>query len=332
MGIDLTKVFKSDDSTVKPSVSALVVFAHPDETVTTSIRDAIQQAGFAVDRVQKSDEGETVVYAQGTQKGETTVVRLSDQMLVSVVGLKTPDGWAGEMVEHLGFYPDLKTATSTLQDQMQLVAKSETPQEDATAVLTSYASYLDQLLILPSACFKADEAVSAIIKKCSCEEQDDKDDDKEEAEKGEKKAKNPAAEAIKEETEADKKKRAKNHPPAEMAPPDEDDDQKPPPDEAQKADFEGMMTALKGMEARTTAQLTALSQKLETVASEQATHKKTLDGVVEKADTFENTLKATVTAVPTAEDRPSGVVRMRVQKDDDPRTGNFDTAFLRRRK
>jgi hypothetical protein len=86
------------------------------------------------------------------------------------------------------------------------------------------------------------------------------------------------------------------------------------------------------MEERTTAQFTGLTQKLETVASEQAAQKKVLDGVVQKADTLDTTLKATVTAHPVPEDRPTGPARMRVQKDDDPRTGAFDTAFLRRRK
>jgi hypothetical protein len=93
-----------------------------------------------------------------------------------------------------------------------------------------------------------------------------------------------------------------------------------------------LFAALKGMEERTTAQLTGLTQKVEAVVSEQAEQKKTLDGVVQKADTLSTTLKTTVTAAPASDDRPAGP-RMRVEKkDEDPRTGNFDTAFLRRRR
>jgi hypothetical protein len=322
MGIDLTKVFKSDD-TGKPYVSALVVFAQKDEAVGTQVQDAIKAQGFTTDRVQKSDAGETLVFSQSDQKGDTQIVRLSDHLLVNVGGLRMPGGWVGEMIEEHGFFPDLNMAAEALRDQTLIVAKSDTPQADATAMLGSYAAYLDQMAVLPTACYKLDEVITEIIQKCSCE------DKKEETEKGELRTGNPAAEAIKEETEYDKKKRAKGHPPAEMAPKDEEDDQKPPPpeEEARKSD-DAILTALSGLKDT----LAGLSQKLETVVTEQGEQKKVLDEVVQKTDTFSKTLKETVTAPPVSEDRPSST-RMRIQKaDDDPRTGNFDTAFLRKRR
>ena len=343
MGIDLTQVFKSDDTAAKPYVSALVVFAQKDEAVGTQVQDAIKAHGFKTDVVQKSDEGETLVYAQGAQQKDTSIVRLSDQTLVSVGGLKIPEGWVGDLIEEHGFFPDLHMATEQMHQRMQdIVAKSDTPQADAEATLTSYAEYLNQMVVLPTACFKLDEAIGDIIKKCSCEDEDtveDEDDDKDEVEKDDKdtvkkssdehtghQKTNPAKEAVKEETAADKKKRVKSHAPAEMAPKDEDDDQKPPPEEVMKSG--DLLKALKGIEKS----VTGLAAKLETVVTEQAEQKKTLDGVVEKADTLNTTLKSTVTAPPMSEDRPANT-RMRVQKqDDDPRTGNFDTAFLRRRR
>jgi hypothetical protein len=320
MGIDLTKVFKSDN-TGKPYVSALVVFAQKNEAAGTQIHDAIKAHGFTTERVQKSDEGETLVFAQADQSGETQIVRLSDQMLVNVSGLKMPAGWMGEMIEQQSFFPDLKLATEALYEQVALVSKSDTPQEDASAVLGSYAAYLDQMVILPSACFKLDEVINEIVRKCSCEETE-----KGEVKPGETPAKNPAAEAIKEESEADKKKRAANHPPAEMAPKDEEDDQKPPPDETYKAE---VLAALSGLKDT----ITSLSTKVEAVATEQGEQKKVLDEVVKKADTLNETLESTVSAPPVSPDRPAHSTRMRVdKKDDDPRTGTFDTAFLRRRK
>jgi hypothetical protein len=341
MGIDLTGVFKSDD-TAKPYVSALVVFAQKDEAAAKEVAEAIKTHGFKTDRVQKSDEGETLVYAQTDQPKDTQVIRLSEQTLISVANLKTPNGWLGDMVEEHGFFPDLKTATAALFDRVAEVSKSDTPQADAQAVLTSYAEYLNQMLVLPTAAYALDEAIAEIVKKCACV--DEKDEKKE---------------AVTKESEEERKKRIKDHPPSEMAPVDEEDDQKPPPDAVEKADKkpevkdvkkkdepkkdeakkdepvkkadpkpdDAILTALKGIEST----VKGLAEKLDTVVAEQGEQKKVLDGVVQKADTLSTTLKATVTAVPAAEDRPAST-RMRVQKDDDPRTGNFDTAFLRRRK
>lgn len=313
MGIDLTKVFKSDQP-VKPHVSALVVFAHKNEAVAKEIEEAITAHGFSTDRVQKSDEGETLVFAQGDQSAETHVVRLSDQTLVSVGGLRVPEGWVGEWIEKHGFFPDVAMATSALHAQAQeLVTKSENPQADAEALLTSYADYFTQIIQLPTACFKLDDAITAIIKKCSCEEKKDEKKD----------------EVVKEspEDEEARKKRIASQPPAETTVADEDADQQQP-EGVVKADVAAILTTLKGIEERTT----SMAAKLETVATEQAAQKIVLDGVVQKAETLTTTLKTTVTAVPVAEDRPAGP-RMRTQKsEDDPRSGNFDTAFLRRRR
>lgn len=351
MGIDLMRVFKGDDTVkVKPSVSALVVFAHKDEDVKTLMQEAIKKEGFAVDRVQKSDEGETMVYSQGDQPKEAMVVRLGDHVLASVAGFTVPQGWVGDLVEEHGFFPDLKMATAALYDQLVSVSKSETPQADAKEMLGSFGQYLDQMMVLPAACFTLDEALGDIVRKAdgdpdAAEDTDDEDDadesDDDADETDEADAETPAEEvqktddkAKKGETEEEKKKkRLKKHPPSEMAPVDEEDDQKPPPDEVTKSDQspdfqQAVMSALTGLKDSTT----ALATKIEAVATEQATQKKTLDAVVQKADTLGATLKSTVIAPPVSEDRPAGAARMRVQKDEDPRTGNFDTAFLRRRR
>jgi hypothetical protein len=312
MGIDLTKVFKSENTT-KPYVSALVVFAQKNEAAGNQVQDAIKKHGFAIDRVQKSDDGETLVYTQKDAIGDTHVVRLSDQMLVTVGGLQTPEGWVGKMVEEHGFFPDLKLATAALHEEMAVVAKSDSPQEDAQTALENYGAYLEQMFVLPSNIYALDEAVVDIVQKCSCEEKKDGVKD----------------EVVKEETEEEKakKKRVKAHPPAEMAPADEDADQEPPPpdEDVKKAEESAILTALKDIGTT----VTGLSTKLETVVTEQASQKKVLDEVVQKTDTLGTKLGTTLTAPPVSEDRPAPA-RMRVQKDEDPRTGNFDTAFLRR--
>jgi hypothetical protein len=337
MGIDLTKVFKSENAE-KPYVSALVVFAQKDEAAASQVTDAIRAHGFSVNRVQKSDNGETLVYAQTDQPKDITIVRLSDQVLVNVANLQTPSGWVGEMVKEHGFFPDLKTATAAMYEQVVAVSKAEDPQEEAKAALTSYGEYLSQMVVLPVNCYKLDDAITELVTKGkkkpaegSAEEEATESAEEEKVE-----------DAKKNETEEERKKRIADHPPAEMAPADEDDDQKGPPEDVMKGEKpakkveakpevvkkdDPILTMLKGIETT----VKGLATKLDEVATEQTSQKKVLDGVVQKTDTLDTTLKATVTAVPQPEDRP-GPVRMRVEKDDDPRRGNFDTAFLRRRR
>ena len=84
--------------------------------------------------MQKSDEGETLVYAQGDQPPRTTqMVRLGDQTLVSVAGLKVPEGWVGDMVDGAWIFSRPEDGhVDALYDQLaDMVAKSETPQDDA---------------------------------------------------------------------------------------------------------------------------------------------------------------------------------------------------------
>ena len=56
MGIDLTKVFKSENAE-KPYVSALVVFAQKDETVAAQVLEAIKAHGFTVDSISSVEPG-----------------------------------------------------------------------------------------------------------------------------------------------------------------------------------------------------------------------------------------------------------------------------------
>ena len=90
------------DANVGPEAAG---FAPKDDAAGKLVADAIEKHGFKTDRVQKSDAGETLVYAQADQPKDVVIVRLNDQMLVNVANLKTPKGWVGEMVEENGFFP-----------------------------------------------------------------------------------------------------------------------------------------------------------------------------------------------------------------------------------
>ena len=146
------------------------------------------------------------------------------------------------------------------------------------------------MLVLPPACFKLDgpsrrssrsAAVRSPVKDGAEESRD---------------------EAIEERVRGRRKKRIADHPPSEMAPVDEEDDQKPPPEEAVASPNDSADGPSKGIEAQRVDRSDCRSWK--TVVTEQAEQKKMLDGVVQKADTFNTTLKATVTALPMSEDRP----------------------------
>lgn len=73
-----------------------------------------------------------------------------------------------------------------------------------------------------------------------------------------------------------------------------------------------------------------LKTKVADVATVQGDQKKVLDEVVKKSENLEVKMNSTVVAAPKSEDTPAN--RAQVKKEDtDPRSGCFDTAFLRRR-
>ena len=319
MGIDLTKVFKSDNTAGrKPYVSALVVFAQKDEAAGNQVQEAIKKYGFTTERVQKSDEGETLVFAQRDQTGDVQVVRLSDQLLVTVGELAEAqrldrgNGGRGRVLPRSadGHRRVARASEGDGRQVRHAAGRDGSGPHQLRGVHDAVGSASGQL-------FQVGRGHQGhrrqVLLRGSPVAEGDKKDEKDEAVKGE--------------TEEEKKKRLKSHSPAEMEPKDEEAEDGPPPEEVEKADDSPVLAALKGM----TAQLTSLSQKLESVVTEQASQKKTLDEVTQKADTLGTKLSTTVTANPVSEDRPAPS-RMRVQKDDDPRTGNFDTAFLRRRR
>lgn len=353
-GIDLMGVFKRDKA--KPEVAGVVVFAQTDATISELVRKSIADAGFLTDRVQKSDEGETVNYMQqGTFiEDDLQLVRLSDQMLLTVKGLEPPTGMFSGIVEEHGFYPGFGMAMQAFHDTVQeTVLKSDNLAYDLKPVVESFNSYMAMLASLPPAVFKMDTVVCKIS-----QEQKDKQAAQEKAQDdgttkvlpgkpihdpnlpGEIKKEVPGiqpnqgsvtVETKKTDEKVDDKADDKKVP-AKEEPVKKDEVKEEPAkkdDVAQKCgdtpNIQSVLDAIKGQ----TEQITSLTQKVEGLVTTQTEHKKVLDDVVKKTDTLEGQVKSTVTAPPNSADRPAGERREAVKKvDDDPRTGNFDTAFL----
>lgn len=96
------------------------------------------------------------------------------------------------------------------------------------------------------------------------------------------------------------------------------------------AKFDQVLEALKGVGA----QVTELTAKVAKVESAQETSAKSLDGVVKKNEELSKKLNSTVLAPPAPENFTASNMGSRTttkKADNDPRTGCFDTAMLRRR-
>jgi hypothetical protein len=80
------------------------------------------------------------------------------------------------------------------------------------------------------------------------------------------------------------------------------------------------------------AAITNLTSTVEKVATNNDDLKKVVDGLVEKSQTLDGKLASTVLAPPQPGDSPANGSHAVQKVDTDPRTGCFDTAFLRKRR
>jgi len=215
--------------------------------------------------------------------------------------------------------PDFPMAMGVFAELVQeAVTKGE--QADVESAYKSLGEYLKLMTALPSGVFVAADAVQEFAVKTEDEPADD------EKTEDEKKADDETTETTEkkvEKTEDDKVEK-KTPDPVKV-------EDKPDPAPALKGETASILEAIAGLRRETRDSIKGVAAKVDTVATEQAKQKKTLDEVVQKAETLDAKLKTTVATPTTTEDRPSGRQTQR-KADDDPRTGNFDTAFLKRRR
>jgi hypothetical protein len=324
MGIDLMRIFKGDKPKAKPDVAAVVVFAHDTPETMEQVRKSIEDAGFTTKTVQKADENTTVVYTQQDHDADKTVmIRLSDQMLLTALNVEPLTGLFGALVEKNGFVPDLPMAMDLFAVAVQeAVTKSDDPQTDIESAYKSLGEYLKLMGSLPPAAFAAADAVQAFaVKKVEtpCDEEKPEVEPTEEEKAAKAKADAEKVEAEKTEKVTEPVKPAVK--PAEKV-----------VEPVAKTETAAILEAIAGLRRETKDSIKGVAAKVDAVVEEQGKQKKTLDEVVQKAETLDSKLKTTVVTPDTTEDRPSGPRHTQRKADDDPRTGNFDTAFIGRRR
>ena len=290
MGIDLMRVFKGDKPKAKPELAAVVVFAHEKPEAQESVRKAIEEAGFTTKTVQKADSGTTVVYTQKDHDADKTVmIRLSDQMLVTALNVEPLQGLFGALVEKNGFVPDVSMAMDLFAVAVQeAVTKADDPQAAIDAAYKSLGDYLKLMSSLPPAAFVAADAVQAFAVKAEETPAEPELTEEEKAE-AEKKAAAEKAAAEKAETE-------KVTEPVKLTEKVVEKPAEKVVEPVAKADLTAVLEAIAGLRRETKDSIKAVAAKVDTVVEEQGKQKKTLDGVVTKADDLEKQIKTTVAA------------------------------------
>jgi len=105
-----------------------------------------------------------VIYGQVDSNEGTALIRLSDQMVVSVRDFEKPTGLFGDAANEHGFYPGVSMACGLLHEKLlDIVSKSENIPNDVKETLQAFNEYVALLSTLPSNAFKADAAVNNAI-------------------------------------------------------------------------------------------------------------------------------------------------------------------------
>lgn len=358
--LDLAKIFKSD-RVVNTGVLGVVVMTQKDEAIAEQVRQSIADAGFVTETVQKSDD-ETLCYQQKAADSRV-LVRLSDEMLVLVNEMPEVSGHFGDLIKDQEFYPDLHTASTILQQELDSrVQKND--REGAKALLESFGQYTAAMLAIPASVYVANDAVVEVLSNVqkddvhglkpngtsvTVEKESMEPEYKEDTsaptcpecqtkmvKKGEEYVCPNCGYTMKSETVEKKDEPVDN---VEKTEGTKEESTTPSPVEekvevVQKSDLEKVMEAISGLKTHVDSRIDTLTQKVESTASQvtevvqkQDEQKKVLDETKNNYQTLSQKFESTVVAPAPAGDR---VTEKEVVKkaDDDPRTGTFDTAFL----
>lgn len=151
-----------------------------------AVKDAIVASGFDVADVQEHEDG-SVVFKQGDMEGETTVVRISDELALITKGfspysmdLSTANGESfAEACAAQGFFPGVNTVMEVLsQSVRETLYSAKTPSEAASGIdklFREAGAYVKTMVSsLPVKAFKMEQdiPVSPITKQDDEQEQD----------------------------------------------------------------------------------------------------------------------------------------------------------------
>lgn len=337
---NLGRVLKGEPAKTSPTAEVLaVVTMHQDDETTDKVKAALEGHGIPVVSVEKSDEGTVIYKSSDADLTQGRVLKVSDETLVVLKGFDSyADGLSFmDAATARQFMPSLYSATDVLTSLVsRSLCDAKSPEDVAKTVATltsEFVGYVGELAkSLPKAVFKADEEVQSVMKAAK-----------------EKAAKKPADPAVDPEGDGDKdgkacaKKEDGEAPVAEQeGVPETTTGEQAPVTPAQSgeelalvqksiASVAEQLTGFGDGFKALTAALEGLRADVERVSKAQETTDQKVAEISKKADTASQAVQSTIVAAAPAGDTPAGAV-VKKADDTDPRTGTFDTAFLRRGK
>ena len=346
MGIDLSKlglrVLKSEPA--KAAVAA-VILSKNDPALVAKAVESLKEAGIELPTTASYEDGTASISTDDKFMEEGTFIRVNKDFGVVLKNFNEHNvimksSTIGKDAELTGAFNGVNAALDFLSQEVRTVLKSDGDRAaQLKEVLADFYTYVDSLAAVPASVYKAEDAVTALVAGFQEEVVEKgskpKEDDPEEA------AEASGAAPDKEGDETGKQKAKKDDEPAEAAPADEKKDEvKPegeekPAETAQKeekpAENQELSAVLQAVQSLT-ATVGGLAETVQKLSGDVEQVKKSteekLADVVRKAETAERVLKGTVigSSIPGDPENEGTVVK---KQDDDPRTGVFDTAYLR---
>lgn len=326
------------EAQAKPEATlTAVVLAKNDESLIADARTALAEQGIDLPDTKVFEDGTVALYKGEYEDG--AIVRVDEN--VAVV-LKAFEPWGGsstdstfaELVASRGFYDNVRTAMNIASDSLyDSMYDAKSPAEAGTAVkklMDDLSAYVVSLAkSLPVSVFKVEKVIGEVVAK-STSGAPKKPTPEEAAAAGE--GEKPAeADATDDKTPAggDAEK------PAEGEADGADDKSKKKPvsmeevastmESALAPVLEVLSTMAEKMKAVSEA-VSVVTQKVEVI--EKTTEQK-IDVLAQKVDTASRAVRGAVVASETLGDAVSAPTKVKKQ-DADPRSGVFDTAFIRR--
>lgn len=322
----LSRVFKREAPVLnkksEPEQASILSFVVEKNEDFDAVKSALGEAGFSVEKMEENEDG-TVSFKQSDEavnEDEATVVRLSDSLIAVVKGFQPYCENMKTFAEAVGvenYYSGVDVASRALRQTINKALYDSddlpTAKKAVTKALADFAGYVTGLIDgLPQAAFKAEKVVGEAVAKCAVA----KAEKIEKQGKQEEPAKNETASTeVTGDTPAQKSESGEGTQEGEQG----------------AADVDAKIAkALEGFGAGLLNKVEeAITQKIAPLVDSVNSIEKAAKTATEKAEAVEKTVTTTVAAGAPAGDEPSGTSAVK-KEDTDPRSGLFDTAFIRK--
>jgi hypothetical protein len=310
----LSRVFKSEPTApAKPEIVA-VVLAKNDPKLVEQAQVLLKAEGLDLQVVTSYEDGTvSIAKSEDFQEG-STLVQASPQMALVVKGFD-PYGTKmdalsfGEAAQARGFYSGLNGAMDTLRDMVYAkLTKADSPNtavSEVKQVMTEFVQYVEALTsALPVSVFKADHPVNVLVEGFVAEAPAEvkKNDPVEPTSEEPQKTTEPVGTSgtgITEDKVAELVQKSVNP----------------------------LVEGLTGLKTL----VETLTANVQKVADAQAATEQKVADAVKKSEDATRAVQGTVVSAAPSGDRQQVQTKVTKSEDDDPRTGQFDTAFIRRR-